>query len=348
MLAAALLGADTAFADGFQRAVEKASARVVKLYGLGAGAQKGYGTGVVVSEDGLVLTVMSLLIDARTPLAVGPDGNRYVASVVYRDDDLQLALVQLQRTDGANPTRPDSSEAPHPPGVGPLPYFDLAREAPLRPGDWVIAAGNAFKVADGAEPVSIAHGVFSGRTRLDASWRARDFPFRGDVLVIDAITSNPGAPGSALVDIDGEMVGLIGRTVISNLTHTHFNYALPREVLHSFLTEARSRSDSERPPSAKRASEPADEREVTDVGIRLVRTGYRNVLPFVERVQRDSPAARAGVRKDDLILSVNGRAVPDAETYDDLLEMLAPDQPVELVIRRKRTIKTIVVEAPPK
>ena len=236
---------------------------------------------------------------------------------------------------------PDARDHP----IG-LPFFDLARNAELRPGDWVLAAGNPFKVASGAEPVSLAHGVFSARTHLDARRRVRDFPYRGEVLVIDAVTSNPGAPGSALVNLDGEFVGMVGRVVTSNLTHTHFNYAIPRDVLHAYLGEATGAADV--PSTALQrgaADSPArTEPRPVDPGIRLARTGYKTVLPFVERVRQDSPAARAGVRQDDLILSINGRAVPDVDAYEARVASLRPDEPIELVVRRGRVILSIRIE----
>ena len=327
---------------GFDRAIESALPRVVKLYGLGVGLEAGYGTGVILSEEGLVVTVFSLLIDARRVRAVAPDGRTYEARVLARDYARQLALLQLQSpTQDAQP-------------VGPFSFFDLAcdsderehREstASLRPGDWVVAVGNAFKVADGAEPASIAHGVFSTRTRLDARRRIKDFPYTGDVLVIDAITSNPGAPGGALVDLEGRLVGMIGRQVTSNLTHTHFNYAIPSDVLCDFLQEATSDSTSDPMQTAgltPRGRMGRDESEKSfDPGIRLSKAGYRTILPFVERVRRNSPAARAGVRKDDLILAVNGKNVADVKEYESRLRALLPGEPVTLVIRRGRTILT--------
>ena len=326
-------------AGGFDRAIEIASPRVVKLYGLGAGVQAGYGTGVIISPEGRVLTVFSLLIDARQVRAVDADGAHYTAKVVYRDRQRQLALLQLMPTLPKGAVAGEVSET-----VGPLPFFDIHREAPLSPGDWVLAAGNAFKVADGAEPVSIAHGVFSTRTRLDARRRKVAFPYQGDVLVIDAITSNPGAPGSALVNLDGDFVGMIGRVVMSNRTYTHFNHAVPRDVLVDFLGEAEASGASVEKPVTKAPAASRDERESFDPGIRVSRVGYRKVLPFVEQVRAGSPAQRAGVRKDDLILSVNGRAVADAAAYQEQVTRIAPEEAMELVIRRGRKIVNVRIE----
>lgn len=333
------LGADTGGA--FDRAIEAVVPRVVKLYGLRAGAQVGYGTGVIVSEDGLVMTVSSLLIDARNIRAVTSDGTLYGADVVHRDHGRQLALLRLKPSTGPDASGETSQ-------VGLFPFYDLAEDVRLIPGDWVLAAGNAFKVADGAEPVSIAHGVFSARTRLDARRRLRDFPYHGDVLVVDAITSNPGAPGSALVNIDGALVGMVGRVVVSNLTHTNFNYAVPRDILYEYFLEAtgaaRDVTNPAGQPSRRGSESTATSRDRVDLGIRLSQIGYRRVLPFVERVRSGSPAQKAGLRKDDLILSVNGRSVPDVAAYEDRLRMLAPDEPVELVINRGRTILQIHIE----
>ncbi len=327
-----------ALGGGFDRAIDAVVPRVVKLYGLSVGSQAGYGTGVLASPDGLVLTVLSLLIDARRVRAVTSDGTVYEAEVVRRDPSRQLALLRLKPPDHGGEAAASRD------AVGPLPYFDLncgadAAEGALRPGDWVIAAGNPFKVAEGAEPVSIAHGVFSARTELDARRQVKEFPYRGDVLAIDAVTSNPGAPGSAVVDVEGRFVGMIGREVVSNLTHTHFNYAVPRDVLCEFFNEATGAM-----PRAASAATASPSEAAVDPGIRLTRTGYRNIPPLVDRVRRGSPAELAGVRKDDLILSLNGKNVANAEEYDEQLRYVPRDRPVDLVVRRGRSIVAIHIE----
>jgi serine protease Do len=341
-------------AEGFRRAIETALPRVVKLYGLGVGTQAGYGSGVLVSPDGLVLTVFSLLIDAEHIRAVTHDGTTYEANVVHRDAQRQLALLQLKARPLVAPggAAPVASQAKM---LDPFSYFEVACATPsvgdpvglpcpdLQIGDWVVAAGNPFKVADGAEPVSIAHGVFSARTRLDARRKVKDFPYRGDVLVIDAITSNPGAPGSSLVDIEGRFVGMIGRVVVSNRTHTHFNYAIPRDVLTEFMREATNPAVASAARSARRSQneEPAP---VIDVGLRMARTGYKDLPPFVERVRKGSPAEKAGVLKDDLILSINNANVADVREFDERWRMLNPGEPIDLVIRRDRRIINVRLE----
>lgn len=329
-------------AGELDRAIEAALPRVVKLYGVGVGPQAGYGSGVIISDDGLVVTVFSLLIDAKRLRAVTADGRTFEAEVIARDYDRQLALIRMKAPENATASEPYS-----------LPYFDIrcagpeAADAPdcsalLRPGDWVLAAGNSFKVAEGAEPVSLTHGVFSTRTRLDARRRVKDIPYRGEVLVIDAITSNPGAPGGAVVNLEGEFVGLIGREVLSNLTHTHFNYAMPRDVIDDFVHTALQKPGDD--TLARLDALSSAEKPQTDSGIRLMKSGYKELPPMIERVQWGSAAEKAGLRKDDVILSVNGRSVPDLDSYEERMSRIAADESIDFVVQRGQQILSLRVE----
>ncbi len=316
--------------EGFDRAIDAASARVVKLYGLGAGAREGYGTGIVVSEDGLVLTVLSLLLDGRNVRVVAPDGSLYHADVIGRDEKEQLALVRLKPEPEFGP-----DGQPLPPDRSKLPTFACFAEGEstsLVPGDWVIAAGNPFKVADGAEPVSVALGVFSTRAALDARFGVNDFPFTGEVLVIDAVTSNPGAPGSALVDLDGRWVGMIGRVVVSNATRTQLNYAMPVETCLAFI-ERTLNPHTALALAEESAGEPYS-------GIKLFKQGYKRGLAYVDKVARGSPADKAGVRSDDLILSANGKQISDLTDFERVIANSRAGQTIELVIERNRKVIT--------
>ena len=355
-VATCLVAVEVFAGGGFDRAIAAVRPRVVKLYGLSVGREKGYGSGVLVSADGLVLTVSSILLDGQNVRAVLFDGSLYAAKLVRRDETRQLALLQLgpAAEEGAEPAAVDDAE------VGPFPFFDIACRRPgdalpaadgavdcdalLQPADWVLAAGNPFKVAEGAEPVSISHGVFSTRTRLDAKRRVREFPYHGDVLVIDAVTSNPGSPGSALVNLDGAFVGMIGRVVKSNRTHTHFNYAMPRDVLYEFLLEAKTPEVTGDDALLVRSSDSGGEVERFDTGIRITRTAYVRIPPLVDRVRRGSLAAGAGVRRDDLILSINGETVADVEAYDKRMSRLSNHESIVLVIRRGRRILSVRIE----
>jgi serine protease Do len=317
--------------SGFSQAIQRATARTVKIYGAKIGKEKGFGTGIIVSPDGFVVTVASLLLEAENLRVVTPDGHIYQAEVVYRDENRQLALLKLAR----HPDNPDThASVREQMSAMRLPYFELGRGSGLMTGDWILAAGNPFKIADGDENVSVMKGIVSGRAKLNALQGTQPFPYRGEVILIDAITAIPGAPGSALVDLDGRLVGLIGEIVTSRFTNTYLNYAYPVEEISAFVDDARSNKQPTTKP-AEIAAKPGYH------GIRLSKIAYRRKLPFVQSVAPGSPAEAAGVRRDDLIVSANGVAIPRARAFRELCERLHAGEELSLIIKRDEKLVTI-------
>jgi len=302
----------------FDTAIERVQQRVVKLYGGSLGRERGYGSGVVVSADGKIVTTLSILLEGRTLRVVLPDGRRFPARIIARDRRRQLALLQIDAFD--------------------LPCFELIDSGHLQPGDWVIAAANPFKVADGPEPVSVSLGVLSGRTSLAARRHAQDFPYSGPVLLTDLIVATPGSAGGALVDADGNLVGLIGKAVVSKQTNTWLNYALPVEEVAAFLEESRAEPDREVPKPSPRAQPDASR---LNLGFRLFDVGGREPPPYVERVRPDSPVWRAGLRPNDLILSIDGQQVVTCADFRAAVNKLRRGQRIQLVIKRREEVVSL-------
>lgn len=311
------------------RLIEMLNERVVRLIGAKAGLAKGYGSGIIVSPEGHVLTVDSIVLDSSNIRGYLSDGALVSADVVYSDRSLQLALLRITETMSGFDVDTNGERT--------YPYFDLNTEANVERGAWVLAGGNPFKVAAGAEAISIALGVFGGRAALDATRLTRDFPYRGDVLLVDAITSTPGFPGGALVDLDGNFLGMTGRVVQSRATNTNLNHAYPAEVLRAFYETA---IDPE-----KRLTQ-AEAIAVTPVrhGMKFFELGYRSNPVYVDRVRRGSPARRAGVRKDDLIVQANGRAVPNLESLNRIIEACKPGDDLQLIIMRGDDVKQVTIK----
>ncbi|HPF39087.1 MAG TPA: S1C family serine protease [Phycisphaerae bacterium] len=301
-----------------ERAFSRAWPGVVKLYGRGIGREHGYGTGILVSADGLIVTVLSLLSARDGARVVLPDGQTLTARFVRKDEYRQLALLQIDIEDSS--------------------YIELADSSKLALGDAVFAMGNWFKVAEGREPVSINRGIFSVRTKLDARRLTQDFAYEGDVLMFDAMTSNPGAPGGPLLDIDGNCVGIIGRIVEASATNTRINYAIPSEELRAFAFGAQA------------TSAPAGEAEATVekkegyVGISISRLGFRHVAPYVSRVRAGSPAEKAGVLADDLILAVDDVTIRNAKDYRDAIRRLKPGDKSRFVLKRGARIVAVNID----
>lgn len=295
-------------------AMERAQNRVVKLYGSRIGNEKGYGSGVVVSADGQIVTTSSLMLDGANLRAVLPTGAILPAKVIKRDARRQLALLKI---DGNN-----------------LPHFDLGGSDHLQPGDWLVSAANAFKVADGPEPVGVSLGVFAARTNLAARRRAQDFTYEGPVLLTDVIVATPGAAGGAMVDAAGNLVGIIGKPVIGRRTNTWLNYAMPVEELAAFIKGDAAPRES---VAAVDVAKPAE------LGIRLFDVGGRVRPAYVERVVIDSPARRAGVRADDLIVSVNDQTIATCDDFRRAAAAISAGTRVKLIVKRGEELLTIEI-----
>jgi len=325
---AAPVRAEHAIAPQFERAIAAAQTRVVKLYGAGIGAEEGYGSGVIVSADGLVATAASVFLEGPALRCVLPDGRRVAARVQARDERRQLALLQVD-ADG-------------------LPAFEFGDSGALRPGDWVVFAANSFNVADGPEWVSFSVGVLAGRTRLDARRRAQAFPYHGPALLTDLVVAIPGAAGGALVNLDGELVGLVGKAAQSTRTNTWINYAMPVEELAAFLATHRGESPGspadaqDSPALPERAGGP---RPALDLGIRLFDIGGRERPAYVERVRPGTAARRAGLRPNDLLLSLGGAPITTCNDFYAALARLSAGQPCEAMIKRGEEV--LVVELTP-
>jgi serine protease Do len=298
---------DGAFAD----AVAAAQQRTVKIYGAGIGRSPAYGTGFVVSADGDVLTANGVHLSGQTLRVTLPDGTTHDATVVRRNQELQTALLKI---DAATPA-----------------YFDLSEAPSAEVGDWILAVSNAFKVAAGDEPLSVNIGVLSLRTKLHARRGLQDFPYAGDVLLYDAITSNPGAAGGAVVTADGKLLGMIGRVIEGKNTNTRLNYAVPVDFLAKFV-----RGEETAPMVAVTPTGNAP-----DLGIRLFALGGRKAPAFIDRVISGSPAAVAGLKSDDLVVTIDGQIVRDAGEFRRIVATLAVGQEVVVEVKRKNELLTV-------
>jgi len=175
------------------------------------------------------------------------------------------------------------------------------------------------------------------RATLDTRRRAHDLELQSPIVLIDALTANPGSPGGALVTVDGRLAGMIGKIIESDSTHTRLNYAIPNDVLAAFVEG--------RPTTADVAtSEPtsADGGPV-DLGIRIFNLSGPRAPAYVDRVVSGSPADRAGVQRDDLVLSINGKWVRTVTAYEQQVDKLRSGREVRVTIKRGDKVKEITI-----
>jgi len=171
---------------------------------------------------------------------------------------------------------------------------------------------------------------------LDTRRRAADFDVRCPIMLIDAITANPGSPGGALVTVEGRLAGMIGKVLESESTHTRLNYAIPNDVLADFVAGRPTVAEADR-TDAEPTGGPVE------LGIRIFKLSGRRAPAYVDRVVRGSPADQAGLRKDDLVLTINDAWVRSVADFEDEMDKLRAGPDVHIVVKRGQTIVDIII-----
>jgi serine protease Do len=306
--------------------VDDVNRKVVKLFGGGGfGGVNAYGTGVLVSPDGYILTVASPLLDTDDLIVHLYDGRRLHAKVVVAEPELDAAILHIEKAHD-------------------LPAFDIAAaaKAPLaHPGDWILAFSNEFEIATRDEPLSVQHGVIEAYTKLHGRRGIFEAPFTGDVYLLDAITNNPGAAGGAVVSRRGELLGIIGKELRNSLSDTWINYAVPVQSLASFIEKAR-KGEYKPVVRAKPSEGPRGYH-----GIILVPNVVERTPPFVEDTVPGSPGEKAGLKPDDLIVYVNGEKIVSIKEFHDIVEVAKPGTLFKLEIRRGDRLTTVDLKLDP-
>ncbi len=342
-VAAAPSRADTSFAE----VADQANTKMVKLFG--SGGFKGlvaYGTGLVVSPDGYILTVASPMLDTADLRCHLYDGRRYHCKIVTLEPELDIALVKIETKEKLD-----------------LPFWDLVAESkkPMaKTGKGVLAFCNQFEIATRDEPVSIQRGLVTAVTKLKGRRGIHEANFDGIVYVLDAITNNPGAAGGALTDHSGKLLGLIGKELKNDLSSTWINYAIPIQT----AVESEDKDGKKRLVSIAEVVEKKEkylvvphvrskEKAENYTGLILVPNVVEFTPPYVEEVAAGSPADKAGLVVDDLIVYVDGEQVASINELNKIFNRIRPEVAVKLEVRRGDRLQTLTLTmgkplAPPK
>ncbi len=310
-------------AASFAEAIEGVQPRIVKIFGAG-GLQglEAYQSGFLISDDGYVLTVSSTVLDTDYITVVLDDGRKFQAEYVGYDPRIEIAVLKVDATG--------------------LVHFNLDECVDLDSGDRVLAFSNLYGVATGNEPASVLHGSVSTTTNLEARRGAFATTYRGRVYILDAMTNNPGAAGGALTDRQGRLAAVLGKELRNSLNNTWLNYAIPIAEVTQSIEDIRAGKliIGRREEDRRRPLEPM---ALADLGITLIPDVLNKTPPFIDRVLPDSPAEKAKLQVDDLILFVNDRLVASCKAVNDELGFIERDAELTLIIERNKDLVEVVV-----
>ena len=308
-------------------AVASVQPKIVKIYG--AGGVRGleaYQSGFLISKDGHILTVWSYVLDSDQIIVILNDGRRFAAELVGAYPQMDIAVLKID--------------------TGQVEHFTLKESVELNSGRRVLAFSNLFGVATGDEPASVLHGVVSAVSPLNTRRGAFASAFRGDVYIVDAMTNNPGAAGGALTDGRGQIAGLVGKELRNSADNTWLNYAIPIGKVAPAVSDIIAGKAAPRRIDDPTAKKPNDSLTLQALGIVLVPDVLDKTPPYVDSVIPQSPAAKAKIGPDDLILFVNGRIASSVKAVKNELEFIDRIDAVKLTIQRKQELTEVELRLP--
>jgi serine protease Do len=282
-------GGSLSFADVAERVVDG----VVNI-----SVGRGGGSGVIVSSDGVVLTNNHVVEQADEIRVLLHDGREVEAKVIGTDPGTDLAVLRLEGKPG---------------GLKPLAIGDSTK---MRLGDAVLAIGNPFGVGQ-----TVTMGIVSamGRSRLGIV----DYE---DFIQTDAAI-NPGNSGGALVNLQGELIGI--NTAILSRTggYQGVGLAIPTRLVRPVMASLLKNGKFVRGWMGVGIQQVDDS---LAAGLKLPVT--RGVL--VSEVEPGSPAARAGVRRGDVIVTLGGKPMESSPEFRNTIATLGPGAAAELELYR--------------
>jgi serine protease Do len=298
--------------------------KIVKIYGAG-GFQglEAYQSGLLISPEGHILTIWSHVLDTDVITVNLSDGRRFEAHLLGADPRLEMAVLKIDAKD--------------------LPAFHIDEAVEVEAGTRVLAFSNLFCVATGNEPASVQHGTVSVRTELTARRGTFETPYHGPVYVLDVVTNNPGAAGGALVTRRGELAAMLGKELRSTLNNTWLNYAIPMSELRKSVDEIRAGKFVAR-QEADAAKKPERPLDLNRLGIVLVPDVVERTPPYVESVRPGSPAAKAGLRADDLVMLLGDRLVASCKAVQAEIGYIDFEDPVKLTALRGQELLEFVLQ----
>lgn len=310
---------DTGLGSIHQTVID-AELKTVKIYGAGGFAGlDAYQSGFFISDAGHILTVWSTVLDVDPILAVCSDGSRYEAKVLGIDPNLEIAVLET--------------------GQRPSSFFAWEEPPSLQTGDRVLALSNLYGIATGHEMSSAQQGIVMATTELRARRGFIRSVYQGPVYVIDAMTNNPGAAGGALTDLEGNLVGMLGKELRDSRANIWLNYAIPMPELKASVKQLMAGETIKKSASTKEIADRPVELEA--LGIVLVPDVLTKTPAYVDLIQPDSLADRAGLKNDDLILFVNSLRVPAQSQLRAELQTI--DQASELVFLVQRGTELVEI-----
>jgi len=265
--------------------------------------QRSLGSGVLVDSSGLVVTNNHVIEGADQVKVSLADKREFEAEIVLKDSRTDLAVLRLK---GAHEK---------------FPTLDLANSDELQVGDVVLAIGNPFGVGQ-----TVTHGIVSALARTQVGITDYQFFIQTDAAI------NPGNSGGALVDMNGKLVGLNTAIFSRSGGSQGIGFAIPANMVRVVVASAKSGGKAVRRPWLGAKLQAVTPEIAETLGL------PRPAGALVTNVTPNSPAAKAGMKVSDLIVSIDGQSVDDPNGFDYRFATRPLGGTAEVDVRRQNVV----------
>lgn len=262
-----------------------------------------YGSGVVISPDGYIVTNNHVVEGASKIEVTFNDKHKRTATIIGNDPSTDLALIKVEASD--------------------LEYLAFADSDEVKVGEWVLAVGNPFNLTS-----TVTAGIVSAK--------ARNINILGDGSTIESFIQtdaaiNPGNSGGALVDMDGNLIGINAAIASRTGSYEGYSFAIPSNIVKKVVEDFLQYGSLQRAylgiSIVEITEELAEEKGITEM------SGV-----YIMNVEDRGGAKAAGIKEDDILLSVNNIPVNSNSQLIGVIGQYRPGDKVKVKVQRKDEI----------
>lgn len=272
--------------------------------------QSGLGSGVIISEDGYIVTNNHVIDGADKLEVLLNDNSTYEARVIGTDEATDLALIKI-----------DAEK------LSPITFGDSDQ---LKIGEWVLAVGNPFGFNS-----TVTAGIVSAKAR-SLSQNGRNGKIGMESYIQTDAALNPGNSGGALVNLKGELIGVNSAIYSNTGSYAGFSFAIPTTIVKKVMTDLRQYGTVQRAVLGCTVAE-LDAKIAKDKNITAVKAGL-----LVNSVNDRSTAKELGLQQDDVITAINDAEVHNFAQLVEQLNKFRPGDKITVTYYRgnKKEVKS--------
>ena len=258
--------------------------------------QRSLGSGVIVSKDGYIVTNNHVVENAEEiTVTIGDDTTEYNAKLIGKDADSDIAVIKIEPTIKLNPIK-------------------LGDSNKLLVGDVIFAIGNPFGIGS-----TVTQGIISALNKNKVGINRYENYIQTDASI------NPGNSGGALVDSRGALIGINTAIISKSGGNNGIGFAIPVDMVKDVATKLVADGKVIRGYLGV---------AIGDLDSELAKVYKRKEGALILDISPETPAAKYGLKRGDLIYSINGKPIKDKTSLQNTIASFPPDEKIKMDVER--------------